>query len=174
MGAVLSCSCFGASSNHARETLPEPLVAGKESRSSASIIDHVKFRSLRTAKDVKIDLSPMRTQQEKDQYESKQTLEDWLLDSSPALNRSHASGEWQVLKHSSNKRVHPSSVDPRDSFSKERLLEVDEDGKGSEVTSSTFKRRQSGKVKKKVSFRSPKKDDIIIFTSLELMDGGDD
>lgn len=173
MGVVLSCSCFGASKNHDRETIPEPSLAGQENRSSASIIDLVKRRCLWTAKDDRIDLYPIKTQQEKDQYESKQTLGDWLLDSSPASNRSQTSGDWHVLKHSSNKRVHPSSVDPRDSFSKERLLEVHEDGNGLEMTSSTFKRSQSGKARKKVSFRSPKKDDIIIFTSLELMDNGD-
>ncbi|CAL5402713.1 unnamed protein product [Camellia sinensis] len=91
-------------------------------------------------------------QQEKQQQLLKNvnqfTLEDWLL-ASPGLNNG---GDFHVFKQFSN-RVHP-SLGEEDLMIKSRSME-----------SSSLSRSQSGKRKKKVSFRLPEVADIIIIDS---------
>ncbi|MBA0811704.1 hypothetical protein Gohar_003577 [Gossypium harknessii] len=96
------------------------------------------------------------------------TLEDWLL-ASPGgpLKDYFNGGELYVFKQF-NKRVHPSSssileIEPRvndhDGFSVDLSSSVDVSG------CSSFSRSQSGKSKKKVSFRLPEEADIMVFYS---------
>ncbi|OMO76851.1 hypothetical protein CCACVL1_15310 [Corchorus capsularis] len=95
------------------------------------------------------------------------TLEDWLLASpGPAglQQDSFNGGELHVFKQISRK-VHPSSVNeaarplftPAESFSM--------DFSSGDVSGSSFSRSQSGKLRKKVSFRLPEESDIVIFYS---------
>ncbi|OMO64771.1 hypothetical protein COLO4_31874 [Corchorus olitorius] len=95
------------------------------------------------------------------------TLEDWLLASpGPAglQQDSFNGGELHVFKQISRK-VHPSSVNeaalplftPAESFSM--------DFSSGDVSGSSFIRSQSGKLRKKVSFRLPEESDIVIFYS---------
>ncbi|XVF77340.1 hypothetical protein PTKIN_Ptkin14bG0035200 [Pterospermum kingtungense] len=117
------------------------------------------------------------------------TLEDRLIASPGKLQRNNDSfgGEYQAFKHSS-KRVFPSfnvgdptaanssSINkPRQSFSKERLLVNSEDdhierGLDMQVCLS---RSQSGKSKKRVSFKLPEEADIFIFHASSGEQSGD-
>ncbi|OWM85858.1 hypothetical protein CDL15_Pgr012108 [Punica granatum] len=168
MGVTLSCSCFGQSSNHAQENLPNSSASGDKNCKLASlIINFMKPRCSGTRKG-----RPIEAQQEKDRKMPKRTLEDWLSEaSSPTSKQSDIiNADKHMFKHFSNKRIHPSSAYPRGSFSKERLLKVVEDGDSLEVISSSFKRISQGeRIKKRVSFRLPEEDEIIIFTSPELI-----
>ncbi|KAM7271302.1 hypothetical protein ACFE04_030516 [Oxalis oulophora] len=95
------------------------------------------------------------------------TLEDWLKASpgSEYLN----GGELYVLKQSS-KRIHPSTSASEIRHSKistpGNSFRSSSDGCSMEFGSS-FRRSQSGKSQKKVSFKLPEKDDIILFYSSE-------
>ncbi|KAL4272137.1 hypothetical protein GQ457_13G001850 [Hibiscus cannabinus] len=87
------------------------------------------------------------------------TLEDWLT-ASPGLQKmkgTSSRGEYHLLKHHSSKRVFPSFVEENTNSSSnvgtEDIIEV---------SSNTG---QSGKSKKRVSFRLPEEADIFIFHS---------
>lgn len=102
------------------------------------------------------------------------TLEDCLLASpNPAYMISNGSGDFQVFKQLFQK-LHPSSPEdhsadfftPRISFSAEKLgllgkLNEEEE----EELCGAISRTQSGKLKKRVSFRLPEEADIFIFSS---------
>lgn len=103
------------------------------------------------------------------------TLEDWLLASpGPARMKPDClnGGELYVFKHFSTK-VHLSSsrapqavlFTPTDSF----FVDLS----SGDASCSSFSRSQSGKLKKKVSFRLPEEADIVVFYSPAGTFGGD-
>ncbi|XVF26159.1 hypothetical protein REPUB_Repub13aG0275300 [Reevesia pubescens] len=134
-----------------------------------SIIEAIKPQCLKKRKMKKNKLKrPLQSPERRNTEVRKlTTLADWLL-ASPCpggLNPDCLNGgELYVFKHFS-RRVHPSSSrepetlpsTPRDSFSK--------DLSSGDVSGSSFSRSQSGKSKKKVSFRLPEEADIVIFYS---------
>lgn len=123
------------------------------------------------------DFNPLnRNKEEETDYREKQeytTLAEWL---------SAENSEVHALKHIST-RVHPSLLveddggggqlgcgQRRDSCSEQnKLLKVSEDkaGYGDLEGFATLGRSQSRKAKKRVSFRLPEKDEIIIYDSPE-------
>ncbi|XP_021288166.1 uncharacterized protein LOC110419437 [Herrania umbratica] len=140
-------------------------------RSACSSMSFVMLGCLWTkeAKERQLQLKEKQHQQPKQAKEL--TLEDWLI-ASPGLQKHSGTGggEYHVLKHSS-KRVFPSFVGenahtsskPRENFSKERLLKFEDDER--EDMEVSLSRSQSGKSKKRVSFRQPEEADIFIFHS---------
>lgn len=171
MGGIL-CKHFIREQGH-----PEPkseLESSKEANAkSKSFIELVKPECLKTKK-MKRERSrkSLSPPPEKNILEARKlTLEDWLLNS-PARNSNKTErfngGELYVFKHTS-RRVHPSisssseiyheaeasTSKPRDSFN----CSLD----FSKNSCSSMSRSQSGKLKKKVSFRLPEEADIIIY-----------
>ncbi|KAK9025914.1 hypothetical protein V6N11_038768 [Hibiscus sabdariffa] len=103
------------------------------------------------------------------------TLEDWLI-ASPGLQKikgNSSRGEYHVLKHHSSKRVFPSFVEENmnssgSSSTKARrsLKAGEEEDVGTEdIIEVSLSMNQSGKSKKRVSFRLPEEADIFIFHS---------
>ncbi|GFZ07395.1 hypothetical protein Acr_19g0003320 [Actinidia rufa] len=97
------------------------------------------------------------------------TLEEWLL-ASPGPNNGYTNGGDFCAFKQSSKRVHPSLPKEEEeqvsSKSRERVSVERE----AEVEDSSLCRSQSGKKKKKVSFRLPEVADIIVFR-LDLVYG---
>uniref|UniRef100_A0A5B7BRG3 Uncharacterized protein n=1 Tax=Davidia involucrata TaxID=16924 RepID=A0A5B7BRG3_DAVIN len=99
------------------------------------------------------------------------TLEECLTASpgsnSPCINAT----EFHVFKqlprrgHISSPRVQTKFFTPRNSFSSDRVLEKIDEGDEEDMSVSSMSRTQSGRLKKRVSFKLPEEADIFIFYS---------
>ncbi|KAL3733419.1 hypothetical protein ACJRO7_022872 [Eucalyptus globulus] len=179
-------SCFG------QPSCPERLQASdydeeeKGGGLATSVINLMKEKCLLSRKRSGGTFHPLKKQNEHEKEiitddhnanEQYPTLEQWLL-SSPVSEKSSANSETHLFKHFSN-RVHPalldhivSSPNQRSSFSKDKLLEEVNgqlvDDLGDVIPRSSLSRSQSERTKKRVSFRLPEKDEIIIYASPEV------
>ncbi|CAI9755035.1 unnamed protein product [Fraxinus pennsylvanica] len=98
------------------------------------------------------------------------TLEDWIL-SSPSFSNSSNGGDLHVSKQSSN-RIHPSFdgeyedfvPNSRTSFPVVTPMEIEKSEKGQSENTS-LRRNETGKLKKKVSFRNPEVADVFLLES---------
>lgn len=135
-------------------------------------------RSWRRHEVKKRQFRPQEKQQQQQQlqlenYKKFSTLEECFL-ASPMPNSYNSNGD-QALHHHVLKqnKVYPSdyaSNNPRGSFSKQRLLKAGEVGSSEVEVYSSLSRSQSGKRKKKVSFRLPEEADIIVYNISEETD----
>ncbi|CAI9756849.1 unnamed protein product [Fraxinus pennsylvanica] len=131
---------------------------------TASMLECMKPRCLLATSKIKKQSHRQENQQKHQQQLRKNncevlTLEEWIL-SSPGFN---------VPKQCPSNRVHPSFEgdhedlvpESRDNISLEISMKIDEGEKG-KLENSSVGRNQSGKMKKKVSFRSPEVAEIFI------------
>ncbi|GMJ14552.1 hypothetical protein HRI_005124400 [Hibiscus trionum] len=127
---------------------------GRSSQRSSSIIESMKPECMKKRK--------TKTKTKKKKKPRKMTLGDWLL-ASPGPTGSNPNsllrGELYVFKNLS-KRVHrsPSREHKKDGFTSDLCC-------GGDVSGSSYERNQSGKLKKKVSFKLPEEGDIVVFYS---------
>ncbi|KAF8009090.1 hypothetical protein BT93_J0164 [Corymbia citriodora subsp. variegata] len=181
--------CFGQPSSP--ETLYKASDYDKEEKDgglATSVINLMKDKCLSSRKRSSRNFHPLKKQNEQekeiitDDYNANgqyPTLEQWLL-SSPVLQKSSANSETYLFKHFSN-RVHPTSLDlmesssgQRSSFSEDKLLKelngelADRSGDVRVAPCPSLSQSQSEKTKKRVSFRLPEKDEIIIYSSPEV------
>lgn len=175
-------SCFGQSPS--RERLHKASDYGKEERDgdlATSVLNLMKDKCLLRRKRSSRNFHPLKKQSQQeiiteDHNAQSTTLGEWLL-SSPVSEKSLANSETYLLKHFSN-RIHASllnniesSPDSRSSFSEDKLLKelngelVDGLGGAQVIPHFSSSRSQSGRTKKRVSFRLPEKDEIIIYCS---------
>lgn len=123
--------------------------------SSTSIFEFMKPKCSSlwdTKKNKKRQLSP------RPQPPEKLTLQEWILNS-PSLNRIYPSFEESV-------EATAYKLQPRERFSLERMkMEVDDDEELEEDADIMSCKSQSGKRKKKVSFRLPEVADIFVLDS---------
>ncbi|XVF27989.1 hypothetical protein REPUB_Repub14bG0157100 [Reevesia pubescens] len=144
---------------------------GSNSSQRSSIIEAIKPECLKKRKMKKnqMKIRQLQSPEKRITKVRKLTLEDWLLASpGPAgLNRPdclNEGGELYVFKHFS-RRVYPSSSREREDVPSTPGDSFSMDLSSGDVSRSSFKRSQSGKLKKKVSFRLPEEADIVIFHS---------
>lgn len=186
--------CFGQPSSP--ERLRKPSDYNKEEKHgglATSVINSMRDKCLLSRKRSSRNFHPLKKQNEQEIFTDDPnangqytTLEEWLL-SSPVSEKSSANSETYLLKHFSN-RVHPalldhieSSSNRRSSLSEDKLLMelngelADGSGNVRAIPRSSSGRSQSKKTKKRVSFRLPEKDEIIIYSSPEVEehDAGD-
>ena len=175
-------SCFRQYSSSSPQRLADQHEIKHDNRSTCSGMSFMMLGCL-WKKETKQRQLQLKEKQQKQQLkkEKELTLEDWLIASPGILQKNNGTyvgeGEYHVFKHSS-KRVFPSFVGemtnssskPRESFSKERLLKSkDVEREDMEVCLS---RSQSGKSKKRVSFRLPEEAHIFIFHSSSVEESG--
>ncbi|KAK8705995.1 hypothetical protein V6N13_049577 [Hibiscus sabdariffa] len=163
-------SCFGQSS--CPQTLPDQEGAKYDynrNRSSCSVLSLPM--SVCMWKNEAKERELLQEKEQQQQNKGKElTLEDWLI-ASPGLQKmkgTSSRGEYHVFKHHSSKRVFPSFVEEnpnssRGSSSKARrsLKDVGTE----DIIEVSLSMNQSGKSKKRVSFRLPEEADIFIFHS---------
>ncbi|XVF70750.1 hypothetical protein PTKIN_Ptkin11bG0187800 [Pterospermum kingtungense] len=174
-----SLSCLRQESSSSTQRLADQQETKHGNRSACSGMSFmVMLGCLWTKETEQKQLRQVEEKQQKQQQVEKAkdlTLEDWLIDSPGFLQKNNgiSVGEYHVFRHSS-KRVFPSFVremansscnNPRESFSKEKLKKPEDDHVQSEEMEVCLSRSQSGKSKKKVSFRLPEEADIFIFHS---------
>lgn len=149
----------------------------KRSHGPTMIMKFAKPRSLWEAMKVeKVHFLPQETQANQLQKihnngdEQALTLEDWIM-SSPGFNKTNYSdiinissmgGEQLNAHKQSSRKIHP-SFDGDDLMIKQDQLLPDEEGG---INTRLFSRTKSGKMKKKVSFRSPEVADIFVLDNI--------
>lgn len=134
------------------QKLPREYLSDQNSVLASSIINFMKPRCLWT------DEEKEQHQQQPANEAKLRTLEEWLL-ASPSLNKNSSSGgEYYVFKQlSPNIHFHQSLYVDKADYVSDSLHQVEKE----ELSTSS----QSGKTKKRVSFKLPEEADIFIFYS---------
>lgn len=189
-------SCLRGFSSAERSPNEEKYYANHRSVSSTatSVVEFLKPKCLRKEKKKDMEMQQKEKQEDHQQLTSTVkevlTLEEWFM-ASPGTGDYcfwTKGGEYCVFKHYLSKKIHPSlaagdSADftskPRakdstsNTVSLETLLKMEEIDTEEKGVISAISRSQSGKEKKRVSFKLPQESDIIIFQCSPEVDAED-
>ncbi|KAG8386079.1 hypothetical protein BUALT_Bualt03G0111600 [Buddleja alternifolia] len=164
-------------------TLPSPLSANPERSSKQdaanekcglTVMKFMKPRSLWTALKVrKIQFHRQEKQEMQLMYKNNckvLTLQDWIESSLDfdQTNYNNVNGGDMLVPKQSSRRIHPSLGGNLEKEFLPKYVDKTEEAENGELEKSSFCRTKSGKMKKKVSFRSPEVADIFLLDSPEI------